>query len=293
MFKGIFTPMITLFREDGTIDKENQSILVEKLISDGVDGILTLGSVGEFFNLSLEQKKDYVKFMSETVKGRTKLLVGTGNNDINQVIELNDYCKKCKVDAVLVITPYFFSLNEKYLYEYYSKVAKNTELPILLYNFPARTGTNLSADFLHKLVSDFENIVGIKDTTDSISNVRQYVEKVKSYRKDFSILSGFDEYLIPNLNCGGDGIVGGLTNVKGKFFVDTYNAFLNKNLTKLSNSQKKINTLMELYTLSDPFLVALKEAVILSLNLDANASLRNYSVKLDEKVKERIRNLIV
>ncbi|MHC6181176.1 dihydrodipicolinate synthase family protein [Clostridium sp. JNZ X4-2] len=293
MFKGIITPMVTIFNDDGTVDTKNQSILAEKLISDGVDGIVALGSVGEFFNLSLKEKKDYVKFISEVVGGRTKLIVGTGSNDIREVIELNKYAKKYGADAVLIITPYFFSLNEEYVYEYYSTIAANTELPILLYNFPARTSTNLSPGFVLKLVTEFENIVGIKDTTDSISNVRGYVQKVKSYKKDFSIFSGFDEYLIPNLNCGGDGIIGGLTNVKANLFIHTYKAFLNNDLDKISDYQKKINGLMELYNQVDPFIVALKEAVRISLNLNINVSLKNYNVKVDEKIKEKIKEIII
>lgn len=293
MFKGIITPMVTIFKDDGTIDRKNQSTLAEKLISDGVDGVVALGSVGEFFNLSLQEKKDYVKFISGVVRKRTNLIVGTGSNDINDVIELNKYAEECGADAVLIITPYFFSLNEEYVHEYYSTIARNTDLPILLYNFPARTGTNLSPDFVFKLVTEFENIVGIKDTTDSISNVRGYVQKVKSYRRDFSIFSGFDEYLIPNLNCGGAGIIGGLTNVKAKLFIDTYKAFLNEDYAEILNNQKKVNKLMELYGLADPFIVGLKEAVRVSLDLDMNVSLKNYHIKLNEEIKQKIKELLI
>lgn len=293
MFKGILTPMVTIFNNDGTIDKKNQSILIEKLISDKVNGILAFGSVGEFFNLSLQEKKEYVKFISSVIKGRTKLIIGTGNNDINEVIELNKFAKECHADAVLVITPYFFRLNEAYLYEYYSKIAKNTELPLLLYNFPGNTYVNLSPDFVLKLVKKFDNIVGIKDTTDSISNVRGYVEKVKSFREDFSVFSGFDEYLIPNLNCGGDGIIGGLTNVKAEVFINAYNAYLHKDFDKVLIYQKQINKLMELYSMADPFVVAVKAAVAISLNLSMNVSLRNYDITIDENKIENIKKLLV
>ncbi|HBC96523.1 MAG TPA: dihydrodipicolinate synthase family protein [Clostridium sp.] len=293
MFKGIFTPMITIFNDDGTIDTENQGILTEKLISDGIDGILALGSVGEFFNLSLEEKKDYIKFISGVVHGRTNLVVGTGSNDIKDVIELNEYSKKCGADAVLVITPYFFNLNEEYVHEYYADIAQNTDLPIMLYNFPDRTGINLSPDFVLRLVTEFENIVGIKDTTDSISNVRGYVQKVRPHRKNFSIFSGFDEYLIPNLNCGGSGIIGGLTNVKAKFFIDTYRAFLNRDFNKVLSCQKKINELMELYNLVDPFIVGIKEAVKISLSLDMNVSLKNYDIGITKKIEQKIEKIIL
>jgi dihydrodipicolinate synthase len=292
MFKGIYTPMISIFNNDGGLDKESTSALIEKLISDGVDGIVILGTIGEFYNLSHDEKKDYIKFVTETVAGRTKVIAGTSSNNIKEVIDLNKCAKDEGADAVLIVTPYYFSLNEQYVYEYYSTIAKNTELPIILYNFPAKTATNLSDELVFKLATEFENIAGIKDTTDSISNVRKFVEKIKKVRKDFSILSGFDEYLIPNLQVGGDGIIGGLSNINAKLFIDTYKAFIEEDFEKLSTLQKDINKLMKLYDLADPFIVAMKEAVGMTLNLEFNTSLRNYTIKVDETVKKRIMDTI-
>lgn len=292
MLKGIYTPLITIFNEKGGIDEENSKVLIEKLINDGVDGIVVLGSVGEFFNLSLEEKKDYIKFVSEVMNGRTKLIVGTGSNNIEEVIVLNKYSKEVNADGVLIITPYFFGLNENYIYEYYSTIAKNTELPILIYNFPARTSANVSYELVFRLASEFKNIVGIKDTTDSMSNVRKFVQKIKKVHKDFCVISGFDEYLVPNLLSGGDGIIGGLTNIDAKLFIDTYKAFLDKDFEKLLVLQDKINKLTELYDLTNPFIVGLKEAVQISLKLDINTSFRNYNIKVNDDTKEKIKELM-
>ena len=293
MFKGIFTPLVTIFKENGKIDKENLKILIERLIDDGVDGIVILGSVGEFFNISsLEDKKDYIKFVSNVINGRTRLIVGTGSNDIEEVIELNKYSKDVKADSVLIITPYFFGLDENYIYEYYSTIAKNTKLPIIIYNFPARTSVNVSYELIFRLASEFNNIVGIKDTTDSMSNVRKFVQNIKKVRKDFCVISGFDEYLVPNLLYGGDGIIGGLTNINAKLFIDTYKAFLDKDFEKLLVYQDKINKLAGLYDLTNPFIVGLKEAVKISLKLDINTSIRNYDIKINEDTKEKIKKLV-
>lgn len=292
MFKGIYTPLITIFDEKGGIDEENSKILIEKLINDGVDGIVVLGSVGEFFNLSFEEKKDYIKFVSEVMNGRTKLIIGTGSNNIEEVIALNEYSKEVNADGVLIITPYFFGLDENYIYEYYSTIAKNTELPIMIYNFPARTSVNVSYELVFRLASEFKNIVGIKDTTDSMSNVRKFVQKIKKVHKDFCVISGFDEYLVPNLLSGGDGIIGGLTNIEAKLFIDTYKAFQDKNFEKLLVLQDKVNKLTELYDLTNPFIVGLKEAVQISLKLDINTSFRNYDIKVNDDTKEKIKELV-
>lgn len=292
MFKGIYTPMLTIFNDEGGINKEATSALIEKLISDGVDGIVALGSTGEFFSLSLAEKKEYVKFVGEVISGRIKFLIGTGSNNIEEVIELNHFAEEINADAVLVVTPYYFSLNEQHLYEYYSIIARNTKLSIILYNFPDRTGTNLSADFIYRLGTDFKNIVGVKDTVDSISNVRKFSEKIKKIRSDFSIFSGFEEYLIPNLLSQGAGIIGGLTNVNAKVFINTYKAFLDKDVDKLLTCQSKINKLMEMYSLMDPFIITLKEAVSIRLNMNINTSLKNYSIKADEDIRNKIKDLI-
>ncbi|WP_238916269.1 dihydrodipicolinate synthase family protein [Clostridium sp. YIM B02555] len=293
MFKGIYTPLVTLFDENGNIDKNNLKILIEKLIDDGVDGIVILGSVGEFFNISsLEDKKDYIQFVSKVVKGRVKLIIGTGSNNIEEVIELNNYSNDLKADGVLIITPYFFGLDENYMYEYYSKIAQNTKLPIIIYNFPARTSINLSYDLILRLANEFNNIVGIKDTTDSMSNVRRFVQKIKKVRKDFCVISGFDEYLLPNLLSGGDGIIGGLTNINAKLFTDAYKAFLDKDFEKLLIYQDKINNMTELYDLTNPFIVGLKEAVKVSLKLDINTTIRNYDIKIDEEIRGKIKKLV-
>ncbi|WP_459481512.1 dihydrodipicolinate synthase family protein [Clostridium saccharoperbutylacetonicum] len=294
MFKGIYTPLVTLFDENGNIDKNNLKILIEKLIDDGVDGIVILGSVGEFFNISsLEDKKDYIQFVSKIVKGRVKLIIGTGSNNIEEVIELNNYSNDLKADGVLIITPYFFGLDENYMHEYYSKIAQNTKLPIIIYNFPARTSINLSYDLILRLANEFNNIVGIKDTTDSMSNVRRFVQKIKKVRKDFCVISGFDEYLLPNLLSGGDGIIGGLTNINAKLFTDAYKAFLDKDFEKLLIYQDKINNLTELYDLTNPFIVGLKEAVKVSLKLDINTTIRNYDITVNEEIIEKIRRLVL
>ncbi|KAA8674967.1 dihydrodipicolinate synthase family protein [Clostridium sp. HV4-5-A1G] len=292
MFKGIYTPMVTIFDDKGSVNKEATRILIEKLISNGIDGIVALGSTGEFFSMSLEQRKDYVKFVCEVIAGRVKFIVGTGSNNIEEVLELNKFAESIGADAVLIVTPYYFSLNDQHLYEYYSITARNTKLPILLYNFPDRTGTNLSPDLVFKLAVDFDNIVGIKDTIDSISNVRKYSEKFKNSQSGFSIFSGFEEYLIPNLLSQGSGIIGGLTNINARIFIDAYKAFQKKDVDKLMICQGKINKLMGIYNLMDPFMITLKEAVGMRLNININTSLKNYSIEADENIKNKIREFI-
>ncbi|AOT69279.1 4-hydroxy-tetrahydrodipicolinate synthase [Geosporobacter ferrireducens] len=292
MFKGIYTPMITIFDETGGIDKASNGKLIEKLIEDGVDGIVLMGSIGEFFTLSLEEKKEFLKFAIKVIDKRTKIMVGTGSNDVQEVIELNQYVYELGADAVLVICPYFFSLGDHSLYEYYQKIAIESSLPILLYNFPERTSINMSVELVSRLAKEFDNIVGIKDSTVAFGNTRKYIEAVKKVKDDFCVFSGFDECLLPNLLSGGAGIIGGLSNFAAELFTSAYKAYQDGNLAKLIVFQEKINELMAIYDLSNPFILAIKEAVSKTLGHQFNTSLRSSDIKLIDSQKLILDELI-
>ncbi|MBB6215395.1 4-hydroxy-tetrahydrodipicolinate synthase [Anaerosolibacter carboniphilus] len=292
MFKGIYPPMITIFDEAGEIDQVSNRKLIEKLIKDRVDGIVFLGSIGEFFALSLEEKKKFLKFAIGVVEKRTKVMVGTASNDVKEVIELNRFAYELGADAALVLCPYFFPLGDDALYEYYQKIAVESPLPILLYNFPDRTSVNMSAELVGRLARDFDNIIGIKDSTVAFGNTRKYIETVKKIKDDFYVFSGFDECLVPNLLSGGAGIIGGLGNFAAKLLLSTYEAYAEGDLDKLIRYQKKINALMSVYDQSNPFILAIKEAVHLTLNHDFNTRLKNSDIKLDHSKKLMIKGLI-
>ncbi len=292
MFKGIYTPIITIFDEAGGFDWESNAKLIDKLIQDGVDGIVFMGSIGEFFTLALEEKKAYIKFAIEAVGKRTKVMVGTGSNNVEEAIELNQYAYELGADAALVLCPYFFSLGDDSLYEYYKKIAVEAPLPILLYNFPERTSVNMSVQLVSRLARDFNNIVGIKDSTVQFGNTRKYIEAVKEVRADFCVFSGFDECLLPNLLSGGAGIIGGLSNFAAKLFIDTHAAFQAGDNEKLAAYQVKINQLMSIYDLSNPFILAMKEAVSISLEHEFNTSLKGSDLKLDNNLKPVIKELV-
>jgi 4-hydroxy-tetrahydrodipicolinate synthase len=131
----------------------------------------------------------------------------------------------------------------------------------MLYNFPDRTNVSLSANLVRKLAKDCPAIVGIKDTVDNISHTREIIAAVKPVRSDFSVLSGFDEYMIPNLMAGGDGILTGLTNVAPDLFVSMLKAWKQGDIEELRRGQKRVNLLMQLYGITKPFISAIKCAM--------------------------------
>lgn len=263
MFKGVFSPVITIVDEQGKIDFSGNEVLINHLIGKGLDGLLFFGTMGEFFAFTHEEKKAFIRFVIRTVNKRIPVLIGTGGTVIEEVVELTRLAEQEGADGVVVISPYYFKLDEESLYRYFADVAVSTSLPVLLYNFPDRTNVNLSPELVLRLAKDFNNIVGIKDTVDSISHTRRLIEVVKAERLDFSILAGFDEYLVPNLLAGGDGVLCGLTNIVPELFAQLMESYRNGDLEGVQNAQRKIGILMNIYNVSQPFVPAIKQAVLL------------------------------
>ncbi|MHC6181301.1 dihydrodipicolinate synthase family protein [Clostridium sp. JNZ X4-2] len=258
MLKGIFTPMITILDRERRIDFEGNKKMIEGLIDDGVNGILFMGSIGEFFAMNMEEKKEFIKFVVKTVDKRIPVLIGTGGTVVDDVIELTKFAEDEGADAAVIVSPYYFKLNDNDIYNYYSDIANNTKLPILIYNFPERTSVNINPEVVLKLAKEFKNIIGIKDTVDGMSHTRELINLVKHEISDFAVFSGFEEYLIPNLMSGGNGLIGGLTNVFPKLFVDAYKAFIVNDLQSVSKFQKEVNRLMSVYSVAPYFITTIK-----------------------------------
>jgi 4-hydroxy-tetrahydrodipicolinate synthase len=199
------------------------------------------------------------------------VLVGTGGTAAEDVIELSNFAGAEGADGAAVITPYFFQFNQQTLYNYYSHIAQNVDLDLYIYNFPARSGVNISPETVLELARDYDNIVGIKDTMDTISHTRELIQRVKiPLKRDFAVYSGFDEYFLPNLLNGGDGLIGGLSNVAPGLFADFYSAYQKEDFNKVKELVNKINLMMDIYGVSDPFFPAIKKAVSISgSNLNA------------------------
>lgn len=261
MFKGVISPVITVLDKDCKLDFPGNKTLIDHLIDSGLNGLLFLGSMGEFFALSLEEKKEFISFAVRAVYKRVPVLIGTGGTVVEEVIELTKYAESQGADGVVVVSPYYFKLDDNSIYRFYAEVAGCTNLPIVIYNFPDRTSVNLSPELILKLATDFKNIVAIKDTVDNISHTRRLIQVVKTAVPSFSVLSGFDEYLVPNLLAGGDGVICGLTNIVPELFSELYQAYQTKNFTVVEAIQRKINILMNIYDASQPFVSAIKAGV--------------------------------
>lgn len=292
MFKGIFSPVITILNQEGKINFEGMHEHIDYLITNGIDGLLFLGSMGEFFAFTQEEKKELIKFAIEKVNHRVPVLIGTGGTSVEEVVHLTQFAEDEGADAAVVISPYYFKLDDENLYNYYAAVAQSTKLPIMIYNFPDRTNVNISPELVLMLAQDFPNIVAIKDTVDNISHTRQLIQVVKSAVKDFSVFSGLDEYFVPNLMAGGDGVLCGLTNIVPELFSELFKAYQGGDFSMVVSSQKKISKLMSVYDVSQPFIAAIKTAVMLR-GRTMIPMVKAPGTMLNEQGKEKVRRILV
>ncbi|OCA93281.1 dihydrodipicolinate synthetase [Actinobaculum suis] len=291
MFAGIYTPSITPLREDGSIDLENWEKHVDNLIAAGINGVLLFGSIGEFYAFTVEEKQEAIRHMTKHVAGRTQLLVGTGGTNQEEVIALTNYADECGADAVVIVSPYYFGPSEEVAEKYFSAIAENTKLPILLYNFPDRTGSDLTPELVARLAGKYESIVGIKDTVDNASHTRKIVQAVHPIRKDFSVLSGYDEYYLSNRVSGGAGILTGMTNVEPETFVAMHRAYERGDYAIAIQQATRVANLMRIYDVSDLFITAIKAAVKVK-GLPINTVAKEPALQANAQTEAAVRNIL-
>lgn len=263
------TPVITAFDANGELDIEANKRIWEHLIKGGIDGVVLLGSTGEFFSMTIEQKYKIIEEAANYMKNRVKLYVGTACNLISETIELSNFALKKGAEAVMVIGPYYFSLSNESIEYYFDTLAKSIDGNIYLYNFPDRTGYDLNPDVTLKLLRKNKNIVGYKDTVSEMGHTRELLTKILKEFPNFEIFCGFDENFVHNMLSGGAGCIGGLSNLYPELFASWVNAINKKDFEKVENIQKQVNELMSLYTIGIPFIPILKRALQLEgLKLD-------------------------
>lgn len=257
------TPVVTAFDEKGNIDLEANKKIYDHLISGGVDGIVILGSIGEFFNIPLDKQKELIDVALNHINKRVKVYVGTGCMSIENTIEMTNYAHNAGADAAMIISPYYFSLSEDSIEFFYNSVADATEAKIYLYNFPDRTGYDLSPELTLRLIRRNKNMVGFKDTVGVMGHTRALISLVRKEFPEFDVLSGFDENFAHNVLCGGGGCIGGLSNIAPELFATWTKAVNDKDFDKVAECQRTVDSLMKIYDVAKPFIPVIKKAMVL------------------------------
>lgn len=259
--KGVFPPVPTIVDGQGKLDRSGMGKLIDKVIADGAHGMLILGSGGEFCHMASALRLDVAEFALKHVAGRVPVMIGIAAPGTQETIDYGLHAQQHGAAAVLVVNPYYALLNNDYIYHHYRTIGESLKVPVLLYNFPALTGQDIGLDNIERLARDVPNIVGIKDTIDNISHTREIINRVRPFRPDFIIFSGYDEYMLDTLILGGNGGIPATFNFAPNVTGGIYRAFMEKDYETAFTLQRKLAKLSTLYSLESPFFGVVKEAI--------------------------------
>lgn len=233
IFTGSGVAIVTPFTKDFKINYDEFAKLIEFQIANGTDAIIACGTTGEASTLTDEEQISCVKFAVEVANKRVPVLAGAGSNHTEHGIDLAKGCAKAGVDGLLLVTPYYNKTTQKGLIEHYNAIAKNVDVPLILYNVPGRTGLNIAPSTCYEL-SKTENIVGIKEAS---GNLSQVAEIAALCGPDFDIYSGNDDQILPILSLGGKGVVSVLANVAPQYTHDMIQKFFEGKVNEAARMQ--------------------------------------------------------
>jgi 4-hydroxy-tetrahydrodipicolinate synthase len=283
--KGIIPAMVTPMTPEGNINVGALRKLTHYLIDGGVHGLFPVGSQGEFYALTFEEKKQIIEIVVEETMGKVPVYAGTGAITTREAVALTKMAEAAGASAVSVVTPYFIRPNETELMEFYTAVAKATRLPVLLYNNVGRTGVNISADFVVR-ASKIVNIAGVKDSSGDLTLTAEYIRRTDG---KFSVLAGRDTLIYGTLCYGGKGAIAATANVAPKLIVEIYEAFQAGDLKRSLEAQFRLAPLRLAFDLGT-FPVVIKEALNL-IGIDAGVGIPPVG-GIDSKAKTELKEIL-
>ncbi|MBS1565789.1 MAG: 4-hydroxy-tetrahydrodipicolinate synthase [Bacteroidetes bacterium] len=213
--RGTGVALVTPFKSNLDVDYDALGNVIDFVIKDGVDYVVTLGTTGETPTLEKEEKKDIVQYTYDRVSGRVPVVVGIGGNNTKEVIKEIDELPLEKAIAILSASPYYSKPSQEGLFQHYKALAEATPKPIMLYNVPGRTGRNLEADTILRLASEVDNIAGIKEAG---GDMAQCMKVLRDKPSDFLVVSGDDALTLPQIACGMEGVISVAANSFPKAF---------------------------------------------------------------------------
>jgi 4-hydroxy-tetrahydrodipicolinate synthase len=202
--KGLGVAMVTPFKKDLTIDVEALKTLTNHLVENGADYLVVMGTTGETPVLDKEDKKLVLETILATNAGRKPVVLGMGGNNTHDLCLQLDRMDTTGISAILSVSPYYNKPTQSGLFEHFKAVSEHSKLPIILYNVPGRTGSNMTADTTLRIAFDCKNVIGIKEAS---GNVEQVMSIIKDRKKDFLVISGDDAITLPLIAAGADGVI--------------------------------------------------------------------------------------
>ena len=213
LFKGAGVALITPFHEDGSVNYEKLTEILEEQIAEGTDAIVAVGTTGEAATLTEDEHIEVVAHTVKVVNHRIPVIAGTGSNCTATAIDLSKRAEQAGADGLLLVTPYYNKATQKGLYTHYKAIADAVSIPCILYNVPGRTGMKIEPKTMAELYHNVKNIVGVKEATGDVGSTAELMRLVDD---DFLLYSGEDGIIVPLLSIGGSGVISVLSNVAPK-----------------------------------------------------------------------------
>ncbi len=228
-FKGTGVALVTPFRKEGEVDYNALQKLVEFQIDNGVNYLVVQGTTGESVTLNEDEKLAVLEYVIDINKNRVPIVLGVGGNNTSSVVNQMRKFNNHKIDAYLSVSPYYNKPSQKGIIAHYSEIANSTDKPIILYNVPGRTGSNMLSETTLDLAHSCSNIIGVKEAS---GNLEQIMEIISGKPSDFLVISGDDALTLPHISCGGDGVISVVANAFPRRFSSMVSHALNGDLEK-------------------------------------------------------------
>lgn len=283
---GTGVALVTPFNEDKSVDYDSLKKLIDFVIDDGVQYLVTLGTTGETPTLSKEEKIDIINFTFSTVEARVPVVIGIGGNDTQAIIKDLENFPIEKAAAILSASPYYNKPSQEGIFQHYKTIAAATPKPIILYNVPGRTGSNITASTTLRLAEEVDNINGIKEAS---GNMNQCMQILRDKPQDFLVVSGDDNLALAQIACGMRGVI----SVAANCFPKDFSLMVNAALQDDFDTARRINNqLLQgydlLFTENNPAGV---KAILAELGIIKN-HLRLPLVPLSEGVLKGVRDYL-
>ena len=264
-FGRLLTAMVTPFNADGSVNYEKAADLAEWLINTGSDGLVVAGATGEAATMSAEEKLELFRVVVNRINKRVPVIAGTGSNNTADSVKMTKMAEAMGVDGALIVGPYYNKPTQEGFYQHFAAVAQSTGLPIIVYNVPGRTASNISPAIVARLAADFENIVAIKEAA---GNVAQVAELYSVLPEEFTIYSGDDGLIIPFMSVGATGLISVLSNIGGGILQDVMQAYEDGRVREAAKLNARMVPLANaMFIETNP--IPVKAAVTLVTGIDA------------------------
>jgi 4-hydroxy-tetrahydrodipicolinate synthase len=287
-FKGCGTALVTPFKKDLSVDYDRYRMLIKRQIENGIHFIVPLGTTGETPCLEKDEKIKLLTIVVEEAKGKVPVVVGAGSNYTKQVLSNIKEFESTGVDAFLIVTPYYNKPTQDGMYNHFKAVSESTDKPIIMYNVPARTSVNMSAETCLRL-AEFKNIMATKEAS---SNYAQISEVIRNAPEGFSVLSGNDDETLSLCATGANGVISVASNLAPKQMSDYLNMIIKRDFAAAQKEHHRLTPLFKnCFVESNPIPVKAGMAYLGLIENELRPPLYASTTKTNDIMKETVVNL--